>query len=127
MVAAALGAGEQHEPTLQRLQLLCAVSVLPGGHQVFGERTHDQDRWHDCPVSGSGDSICRVDTASAAIIILGSSAILMAIATWLGWMRHQGRTDELPAPLRGTGAIVVMIAVFIVVMVAVLITGSVSN
>jgi hypothetical protein len=39
----------------------------------------------------------------------------------------QGRIDELPAPLRGTGAIVVMIAVFIVVMVAVLITGSVSN
>lgn len=102
--------------------------------------THSSPRWaralfvagparraRHCPVNGSGDSICRVDTASAAIIILGSSAILMAIATWLGWMRHQGRIDELPAPLRGTGAIVVMIAVFIVVMVAVLITGSVSN
>jgi hypothetical protein len=35
-----------------------------------------------------------VDTASAAIIILGSSAILMAIATWLGWMRLKAESTS---------------------------------
>ncbi len=68
-----------------------------------------------------------MDSTSATIIILGSTAILMAVATWLGWMRYRGRIDELPTPLRGPGAIVAMIAAFVVVIFSVLTISIVSH
>ncbi len=68
-----------------------------------------------------------MDTATAIWIIYGSAAILMGAATWLGWMRYQGRIDELPAPLRSPSAIVALITAFVGVMLVLLVIGVASN
>jgi hypothetical protein len=55
-----------------------------------------------------------VDDATATLVIYGSAAVLMTIATWIGWKRASGRTAELSAPRRGNVAVAVLIAIFAV-------------
>ena len=43
--------------------------------------------------------------------------------TWVGWMRHAEKIEDLPAPLRGPGFTVSLIAVFIVAMLVLLAYG----